>query len=271
MSRFLYSIAIIYLMLLVGCDKATLMKKWTPPEDEAAARGYVDLLRHQKFDQIEGSLDRSISGPSMRDTLSTMAGMFPAQEPMSIKVVGATVLRSTDSTTTSITVEYEFPDNEWVLANVVMKKSAGITSIVGFHVKPTSDSQEYLNRFTFTGKGSSQYIFLLLSLLSIAFSVYVCVLCAGTKIRKGKWLWLIATLIGVGRFGVDWTTGQVFMNPIWVQIPPAGASAPLYGAWFVYTALPLGAILFLSFRKDIGPSETEPRTASLQTPPQPSE
>jgi hypothetical protein len=51
--RFIYLVGIAVCGFIVGCDQATLIKKWTSPDAESIARGYVDLLREGKFDQIE--------------------------------------------------------------------------------------------------------------------------------------------------------------------------------------------------------------------------
>ena len=68
-----------------GCSRATLVKRIVPQQDEVFAREYVELLRHRAFDQIEPKLDPSISTFGVRNTLDTMADMFPAEEPKSTK------------------------------------------------------------------------------------------------------------------------------------------------------------------------------------------
>jgi hypothetical protein len=60
--RFIYLVAIAFCAFLVGCDQATLMKKFIPPEEESIAKGYVELLQQGKFDQIEHDLDSSPHG-----------------------------------------------------------------------------------------------------------------------------------------------------------------------------------------------------------------
>jgi len=58
--RFIYLVGIAFCAFLVGCDEATLMRKWTPQGAESAARGYVELLRQGQFDHIEHDSDASI-------------------------------------------------------------------------------------------------------------------------------------------------------------------------------------------------------------------
>lgn len=86
------------------------MKKMTPVEDESFVRQHVDLLRQRQFEQIERELDSSISDSDAGDTLATMAGMFPSGEPKTIKVVDVKLIRNPESSTHSLTLEYEFSD-----------------------------------------------------------------------------------------------------------------------------------------------------------------
>jgi len=241
-------IGILFLVVFAGCDPAGVMNKMTPQQDESVARNYIDQLRQNKFDQIEKDMDSSISDSDIPGALVKMAAMFPAQDPVSVKVVGVNIFRVPNSSTTDITLEYEFPQ-KWLLARVVTQKRDGIATITGFHVNPIRDSLENLNKFTLLGKGVAQYTVLLLAVLSSLLSLYAFVVCIRTERGKRRWLWLILVLVGVCKLGVNWTTGQSSFVPLVVWLPPAGAAAPPYGAWTVYVSIPLGALAFLILRE----------------------
>jgi hypothetical protein len=258
-------LGVLFLAVLSGCDQATLMKKMTPQEDEAITRRYVDDLRQNRFDQIEQDLNPGLKDSNMHGTLASIAAMFPAQEPVSTKVVGFRSFLGNDRRT-EITLEYEFPQ-KWLLAEVVTQQSGGVRTIVGFHVTPIADSLENLNRFTLAGKSTSQYAILSLAVLAPLFSLYVFVVCIKTTMGKKKWLWLIFILLGIGKFIVNWTTGQVFLTPLAIQLPAAGANAQLYGPWLVYVSMPLGAIIFLIMRKSLAGSVRRTQDSPLATPP----
>jgi hypothetical protein len=246
-ARFLNVIGILFVLLLAGCNPASIVKRVTSPQDESAARNYVDLLRQDQFASIEKDMDPSLDDGNVRGMLVSMAAMFPAQQPASVKVVGMDVFHGTSSTTTNITLEYEFPA-KWLLANVATIRTDGVATIVGFHVYQIGDSLEHRNRFTLVGKSVEQYATLLADILSQGLSFYAFVVCLRTKMGRGKWFWSVVCLLGVGQFGVDWTTGQINFNLWAVHLPPGGETAAPYGPWVVYVALPLGAVLFLSLR-----------------------
>jgi len=240
-------VAIVSCAFLVGCDQATLMKKWTPPEAESIARGYVDLLREGKFDQLERDLDPSIADSNVRDTFTKMAELFPAENPESVKVVGAHIFHAPEYSTTDITLEYQFP-SKWLLASVVTRRKGDASTVIGFHVNPISDSLENLNKFTLVRKSAAQYLILTLAVGCLLFSLYVLVLCIRTKNFKTKWLWILFILVGVGKVAVNWGTGQWTFQVIAIQIPCFSMVHPLYGPWTVAAHLPLGAIAFLHRR-----------------------
>jgi hypothetical protein len=245
--RFMFLVGIAFCVSFVGCDQATLMKKWTPPEAESIARSYVDLLRQGKVDQIERDLDASVTDSSVRDTFAKMAAIFPAENPVSVKVVGAHIFKGQEYSTTDITLEYQFP-SKWLLVSVVTRKQGNISTIIGFHVNPIPDSLENQNKFSLLGKGASQYLILIFAACSLLFSFYVLVVCIRTKIGKTKWLWMLFILVGVGRLAVNWTTGEFTFTPFAFQIPCLAATHPLYGPWTIAFYLPLGGILFLNHR-----------------------
>ena len=247
MMRFKFLVVIIFCLPLVGCGQATLMKMFTPPEVESLARGYVEQLRRGKFDQIEHDFDQSYVDSKFRDTLAQMAAFFPDEAPESVKVVGAHTSSRHGDGTADITLEYQFP-SRWLLVNVATQRLNGVTTISGFHVTPVRDSLENLYSFTLFGKSGVQYLILALAVCSMLFSLYACVLCARTKIEKRKWLWVLFTVFGVGKLGVNWTTGQWAFTLLAVSIPSSRAYHFLYSPWVVDAYFPLGAILFLNKR-----------------------
>ena len=232
-----------------GYDRASLLKRYTPQDDESLAINCIDLLLQGRYEEIEKRLDPSMKNSETRDTLSSMADLFPSK-PISIKPVDASVVRSRDSSITSITLEYEFARG-WLLAQLVIQTRDGIKTISGFHITPIAESVEVMNEFTFADKGISQYAGLILAIFVSIFALYEFVLCIRTKMGKEKWLWAILILIGAGRLTLNWTTGQWFFTPLAVQAPPVMMFGTPYGPWMVHITAPLGAIAFLLRRKNL--------------------
>jgi hypothetical protein len=178
-----------------------------------------------------------------------MSSFFPSN-PISVKTVEAGVVRSGDSSTTNITLEYQF-EQSWLLAHVVIRTKAGAKTIVALSVTPTAEPFEVMNEFTFADKGLSQYAGLLLALCVVALTLSAFVLCVRMKLGTKKWAWLLAILVGVCRITVNWTTGQWFFTPLALRVPPVTAAFSAYGPWVLHIFSPLGAIVFLRLRKSL--------------------
>ncbi len=187
---------------------------------------------------------------------------IPTGEPTSIKTVDSRVIYGRNSSTSSITLEYEFApqamptsgsteliSGSWLIAQVAIQTKGSVKTIVGLHVSPSSRSFEEINEFTLADKGISQYAGLCLAIGAAAFSLYVFVLCVRTKMGKKKWFWLILILIGVFRLTLNWTTGEWSFTPLAVQAPPVITVCSLYGPCLIQIVVPLGAIAFLLLRK----------------------
>jgi hypothetical protein len=61
----------------------------------------------------------------------------------------------------------------------------------------------------------------------------------------------------VGKFSVNWTTGQWAVSLTSVQLFCASAFAPLYGPWTIAVSLPLGALVFLLLRRRLSEPKAE--------------
>ena len=246
--RYFIFVVVLFLGLIAGCDQSRMLNSMTPSGDEQAAKSYIDMLREHKFGQIEKDIAPEIKMPNLHNQLVEMAKLIPAQDPTSVKVVGANTFRSPNLYKSNITFEYQFSD-KWLLANVAIEKKDGVSTIIGFNIRSLPDSLENSNKFRLGGRSVLQYAVLVGAVLIPLFSLYALVFCARARIPNRKWLWIIFILFGIGKFSVNWTTGQWGFMPISFQLFSASAFAPVYGAWIFSISLPLGAILFLLRRR----------------------
>ena len=224
--------------LLCGCDSQQLMRKFVSPADEQAASTYIELLRHRDFERIERDIDPTLGNDGLHRTLTAMAALIPAGEPLSAKLVGAQTTRLADSSNTNITYEFQYP-SAWLLASVAVKKSHGVATIIGFHVQPLKDSLEHANRFTLTGKTPLAYVVLVLALVIPVFILYVLVVAIRTPGVPRKWLWISFILFGVSKLAVNWTTGEWSYQVLAVQLLGAAVASPFYGPWTLAISSPL--------------------------------
>src|SRR5579859_4230791 len=93
-SALVQVLCLLTIFLISGCDKQDIFNKFSSPEDQKVARGYFDDLSARNLDAIENDVDPSLKGPGLRPTLQKMTELMPAEEPTSVKVVGAHLFKS---------------------------------------------------------------------------------------------------------------------------------------------------------------------------------
>jgi hypothetical protein len=245
LRRLLFAIASI---ALVACSQDELLQKFSSPEDQATAKGYIDELRAHKFEDIEKSLDPSIRTANIRGTLTRMAGLIPGGEPTSMKLVGAQSSYSSGAKTVNTTFEYSF-GGKWLLANVAVLNRNGSKTIVGFNVYPMEESLESRNAFSLRGKSARHYAMLAAAVVAFLVTLYALIACVRTKPLRRKWLWVLFILAGFGKLAMNWTTGAWAFAPVSIQLFSASAFASPYGPWTIAVSVPLGALAFIAYRR----------------------
>jgi hypothetical protein len=244
MSRFSYGMLLLLACsALTGCHPGPL-EEYAPKEDVAVAKAYIDDLRQHRFSEIEAVADPSIQSQDLPAALPKMSAAFPSGEPKSIKIVGVNIGRSPYFSSINLTFEYEFAST-WVLTNVAIQKKDGKSTIFGISAYQMADSLENTNRFTLHGKSVGAYVFLACAVLVFLLSLGALGLCIFTRGLKRKWLWILFIIFGFCTFSMNWTTGMMAFKPISIQLFGVGAFAPLYSAWTISVAMPIGAIVFL--------------------------
>ncbi|WP_188798388.1 hypothetical protein [Dyella nitratireducens] len=262
-TRSFMLMVLVFVVLLAGCSRESMMKAFTSPEDEQQAKHYIGLLQAQKFDEIENDIDPSIKlkSTNLDQTLRAMAAQMPAGQPLSVKLVNASFITSNTLHKSKLIYEYQYPDQH-VLINIATQKKDGITTIIAFNVKKLSESLESSNSFSMGGKSPLQYAVLALAVIAALFSLYALILCIRTKMRGRKWLWIIFILFGVCSLSVNWATGEWNLQLVSIQLLSASAAAPLYGAWVISVSVPLGAILFVLRRRELAAPAEQSVTSS---------
>jgi hypothetical protein len=233
----------------IACDYRAAFERFIPKEDAAFAIDVFEQLRRREFEAVEARLDKSVATVSARSQLEQVAAAFGAEPPQDVHVIGVSSNTINGTITyVNLTLEYRFSQG-WLVAALALHRTGTVRTIDGLHVQPMSDSQEHLNRFTFSGKGLGNYVMLVLTIIVLVFIVGTLVVLWKTHVPRRKWLWALFVAVGIGQFTLNWTTGQVAFQPQ-VSLLGAGFVKPgPYGPWFLSVAIPIGAVIFLVRRR----------------------
>jgi hypothetical protein len=234
----------------IGCDQRAALERLVPKDDATFAINAFDELRNRDFGPVEALLDKSILSAATRPQLEQIAAAFGNDAAQDVHVIGAFSNTINGATTNvNLTLEYRLPQS-WLVAAMSLHRTDGARTIDAIRVQPTADSQEHLNRFTFSGKRPSNYAILGSTIIVFAFIVGTLVILWKTRVPRRKWLWALFVAIGIGQFTLNWTTGQVAIQPLQVSLLGAGFAKPgPYGPWFLCVAMPIGAVIFLIRRR----------------------
>jgi hypothetical protein len=249
------------LLGLTGCKVGWLIDR-TAPDAVRDSKSYYEELRQRQVDQVLASFDPSADKESLRPDLSKVMAVVPVQVPIGVETLGGTVeCKGSGVCTKVITLEYQYPDR-WILFQATVSNGSGHYAITDLDVKNESMPAESMGQFTLRGKGWLNYAILLMALLSTGLAIYALVLCIRTPIKKRKWLWIIVTILGIGEFGIEWSSGE-FWHKIFYITLPSGFGFETDGP-FMYVSIPAGAILFLLLRNRL--RKTTDQAPAISTP-----
>lgn len=239
----------LFVLLLTGCGQQELLDKLVPQEESAFAKQFISHLSSGNLNAVEPQLAPSLKGPETTTKLAQVATLFPPGEPTEVQVVGARVLTSSKGSQYDLSFQYVYA-KAWVLVNVVLEKDSEKLAVAGVHVTPLRDSLQSINSFSFAGKSTLHFAFFALAIAIPIFILVTLFLCIRTPVPKRKWLWLLFIAVGLVQFSLNWSSGEVNMQPISFLLFGAGyAQAGLASPYIFTIAIPIGAILFYVQRR----------------------
>lgn len=236
-------------ILAAACSQQDMIDKITPQAESAYAQKVIAELRAGDYASVRQALAPQLRTPGIDEHLPKLAALFPKGAPKTVKVVGSYTLSMSRQggplkTQYQLTYEYEFPGS-WVVANIVLAKERDQLAVTGIHIQPLAHSLEETNAFTLAGKGALHWAFLLLAIAVPLFCVYAFVACVRMASLKRKWWWALFTLIGVFTVSINWSTGELSVQPLSFLLLSASTFGSAYSPWFVNVAFPIGAVCFL--------------------------
>lgn len=235
-------------LALASCDRQAMIQKFTTPRDEQAARTYLEDVRTGNFAPVQAAIDPTFSQSMTQAVYTAMRGTFGPKPVKSVTLMNASFLKlaatqGSGPTIRTVLFEYDMGDH-FVVANVSVEDLGKRTQIEGIHVQSMTSSVEQANAFSFSGKNFLFYVFFALVLLIPIFTIATEIICWRTPIPRHKWLWRIFVLLGIVGLNLNWTTGDIHLLLLRIDLLGASYSQQPYGPLIVEFSLPIGAILF---------------------------
>lgn len=236
--------------LLTACSVEEASQRLGSPEDRSIARLAITAIQ-------AGDIRRM---PAMHPELAKrlpalmprMAPIVPRGADTHYNLVGADTEHDLTTGARTSRLAYEVAgDGRHAYVSIGIRRGDGEPRLVAVQALPLPGPLAELNRFTLAGKSALHFAFLLAAAGSFATIAVALFLLIRTPGVRRKWLWGVGACLGVGQIAIDWTTGQVHLNPIFLQLfgamfVKAGVGMP----WLVGFGLPVVALVIL-FRRPL--------------------
>ncbi len=244
-----------FIVLLCGCGMDSVPDSMLPKAENAYATDYISklfandtayCLNRAIYTEVD---DAGLLG--IRRTCTFLKGQ---------KVTGSRVLDTKETfALTGTKDKYTRIDYEYALKDgfvyfhftLIKDHNSGAMKIAGFNANYEIVSLAKKNEFTLTGKGFLQYFFLIAAVLLLLFKIITIIVAFRTKISR-KALWILFILFSIFVFTVNWTTGELSMNLLHLDLAGAGMTrGGVAGPWLLRISFPLGAVIFWAKRRQL--------------------
>ncbi|MBY8821882.1 hypothetical protein [Sphingomonas colocasiae] len=240
-------------MTLAACSQQQMLDTLSSPEDRALAQAAIrDVAAGD-----QAALARKLPPGAAREVAAAMPRMraeLPDTRTPGMRLVDASFVSTVATGSIPIRrafLAYEVTGaNARALARIEIVRTKELATIANLHVMRIDRPVAELNAFTLSGKSFTHYALLLLAIAAVAVTVAALVRIWRGRVVRRRWLATLGCLAGIGRVSIDWTTGQIFAQPLYVQIFSASAiKQGALGAWIISVSIPAVAIYILIRRK----------------------
>lgn len=242
-------------LVAAGCSRQALLERVSSPEDRALGAQIIQAIQTGDGGVITAGLD-----PDLREKIPplypAMRALTPAGSAAKVTLIDARFTEVTSvgggAARDSLLTYGVDGASRHVMVRIAIRRQGPTAMITGLYIHPMAMPAGQANALTLKGKSAVQLLFLALAILSPVTIVAGLIALFATKGIRRKWLWTIGCLLGVGQFAVDWTSGAVSFQPLYVQLFGGFAIKPgMLEPWRVGFGVPIVALIILIFRHRI--------------------
>ena len=222
------------------------------------ARHFFDNLIGGQTDDCLKSLYLQSHNDQWKATIASASKDLGGETIKNYKLVQNTAnftLAPQAPSTSNYALAYEFElSHKRILFWTQIFEQNGIYYMVAFGGKHLNQPLAEQNKFILKGKSFDQYLHLILAMIVPIFLLFSLLNALFSNMSVGKkalWAFIIA-LGAVGRFTIDWNTGQAALQLLTINLLGAGClKTSLISGWVIYFSIPIGAIAFWANREDL--------------------
>lgn len=239
-------------LLLTGCSAQQWNDELSTPQDRDLARTAIADLRSGNLGALKGRMEPQLFAQTLA-AANKIKGIMPAKGEPKLVTVNVNTFSGNGATVSTKVLNYELgAGDKWAVVQIVLQQSGNVTQIAGWHVTPTTGEPTVAGDFSFRDKSFIHYFWIAAMLASTFTSLGALVMAARAKGLRRRWLWIVGSIIGLGQFSLNWSTGAWGFRPIAFQLfGSAAMKASPFDSWVLTFSLPIVAIVFLVRRAKI--------------------
>lgn len=240
---------IAFVLILAGCTASQWNDRLSTPQDRALAVKAIESLRSGNIDALKGQMDPELFSQTLANSEKIKKVFAPNGQPQLVTVSSNTISSAGNSETMKA-LNYEMGSGrQWTFFQIILRESGHAASIVGWHATPVDSRPTAAGDFSFGGKGAINYVWIVAMLAVTLTSLIALVLAIRSKGLRRRWLWIVGSIVGLGQFSLNWTTGAWGIRPIAFSIfGSAFMKASPFDPWILSFSLPIVAVVFLFLR-----------------------
>jgi hypothetical protein len=232
-------------LLLASCNLLTRDQA----VDARAQQAFAELWRRQDA-QLLAQVDPGLkAAPQFPSQLAALERLTPTTAPKARKPISTSFVATGNTRLVSTVDEYDYGDRRALVSTQFYTADGGRSwTIRGLNVRVATTAELAANHFFHGGKTLAQYAYLLWAIASPLLMIAALIKVIRTQGLRRKWLWGVLAFAGLCAFSMNWSTGQLSVQLISIQVVGAGVTRGLsaFSAWMVATTLPVGALLILT-------------------------
>ncbi|HEY0038839.1 MAG TPA: MerC domain-containing protein [Longimicrobium sp.] len=240
-----------------------MLNRFATPEADAFARSFITQVRAGDPAAARHLTPDLLRVPAMKDSLRALTRFFPGGPVQEMTLLNAQVFMTAEATSRTLLYEQRSAAGLALVEVVVVEDAQKYRYIAGIRVQPTQAPLQTVNAFTLADRGVTHWTMLLLAIAVPLFCLWAAVRVIRTPMPR-RWGWAFLAVLAGGQATLNWTTGELFVNLIHLQLLGSGVQrSGMAGPWMLTVAMPLGAMMALLRRRRFLAQATDVTTAGV--------
>ena len=238
---------LLMMMALASCGLPLTHDQFLDAPETRFLTGMIERLSRGELESIAADMYDQSDVRKNRAELERLAGFLEGSSPTSVRPALWEVHKTSSGLrVVKVALEYGYASGRWFLMTGEIVGEPEQLRLANYRMKEIEFPLSVTNAFTLSGKSSSHYAFLVMTVASFALSLCALVLCLRTRGLRRKGWWVLFIVLGLGTSTMDWSTGEFSFWPASALLMSAAFTRDgMLGPWTIEFAVPLGALVFL--------------------------